>query len=529
MSEALAQRATTTATPESGHAKTAVMLDTWRYQLKRLELGKLRRRYIRWGVHPDARKQPAADLPIEALPLPSRLYLPLQQHIGAPARPVVKVGQRVLKGEIIARSQGNVSAPVHAPTSGTVAAIGDCPAPHPSGLPYPAITIEPDGEDRWSKAEVCADPFALAPADIAARVAAAGIVGMGGATFPAAVKLDLSRTAGLDTLIINGGECEPYLCCDDRIMRERAAAIVDGIRIVAHATGARRVVCGIEDNKPEALAAMRVAASDHPEVRVASVPSRYPMGSEKQLIKTLTGLEVPAGGRPADVGVLVHNVGTCHAVHRALRHGEALVTRVVTVSGAAVTAPRNLEVPLGTLVSELFRHCGGFVTAPARLVMGGPMMGSALHSAEVPVTKGTSGVLALTAEEIERTKPAPCVRCSNCVSACPINLMPLELAAFIRAGDLDGAVARGLRDCMACGSCAYLCPAHLPLVHYFDYAKGELAARDRAKLKQEATRKLAEQRTERLAREAQAKAEAAARRKAEKAKAKAAAAAAPVS
>jgi electron transport complex protein RnfC len=312
-------------------------------------------------------------------------------------------------------------------------------------------------------------------------------------------------------------------------MRERAVAIVDGIRIIAYATGARRVVCGIEDNKPEALAAMRVAASDHPEVRVASVPSRYPMGSEKQLIKTLTGLEVPAGGRPADVGVLVHNVGTCHAVHRALRHGEALVTRVVTVSGGAVAAPRNLEVPLGTLVSELFQYCGGFVTTPARLVMGGPMMGSALPSAEVPVTKGTSGVLALTAEETERNKPAPCVRCSTCVSACPINLMPLEMAAFIRAGELEGAVARGLRDCMACGSCAYLCPAHIPLVHYFDYAKGELAARDRAKLKQEATRKLADQRTERLAREAQAKAEAAARRKAEKAKAKAAAASAPVS
>jgi electron transport complex protein RnfC len=205
--------------------------------LKRLDLGELKRRYIRWGVHPDPRKHPAADQPIEAMPLPSRLHVPLQQHVGAPARAVVKLGQQVLKGELIARGQGNVSAPVHAPTSGIIAAIGDCSAPHPSGLPYPAITIEPDREDRWSEAEVCPDPFALAPDEIAARVAAAGIVGMGGATFPSAVKLALGRRKNVETLIVNGGECEPYLSCDDRLMRERADGVVDGMRIIRHATG----------------------------------------------------------------------------------------------------------------------------------------------------------------------------------------------------------------------------------------------------------------------------------------------------
>ncbi len=499
-----------------------------------LALGALKRLSIRWGAHPDARKHPAADRPIEALPLPARLHLPLQQHIGAPAKPVVALGQQVLKGQLIARGQGNVSASLHAPTSGVVSAIDAFAIAHPSGLSAPAISIEADGDDRWVNAPAPDDPFALAPEEVAARVAAAGIVGLGGATFPAAVKLNLSRQGTLDTLVINGGECEPYLSCDDRLMRERAAEVIDGIRIVAHATGAQRILCGIEDNKPEALAAMHEAAHAVaqalsagqvalPQVRVMAVPSRYPMGSEKQLIHTMTGREVPANGRPADVGVLAHNVATCYAVHRALRHGAPLVSRIVTVSGGAVAAPRNLEVPIGTLVSELFAHCGGLLGEPARLVMGGPMMGTQIAHADVPVTKGSGGVLALTRREIERATPVPCIRCTTCVGVCPINLVPLEMAALVRAGELDGAVDLGLRDCIACGTCAYVCPAHLPLVHYFDYAKGELAARDRAKLKQEGTRKLIEQRAARLEREAQEKAEAAARRKAEREKAKAAA------
>jgi electron transport complex protein RnfC len=352
---------------------------------------------------------------------------------------------------------------------------------------------------------------------------------MGGATFPSAVKLALGRRVEVGTLVVNGGECEPYLSCDDRLMRERAADVVDGMRIIRHAIGAKEVLCGIEDNKPEALAAMRAAAAPFGEVRIVAVPSRYPMGSDKQLIQVLTGKEVPADGRAADVGVLVHNVGTANAVHRALRRGEPLISRIVTVNGGAVAAPRNLEVPLGAMLSALLEHCDGLVEPAARLVMGGPMMGNPLLSADVPVIKGTSGILALTRAEVEQGRESPCIRCASCVTACPMNLLPLEMSALIRAGELDAAVGWGLKDCIACGSCSYVCPAHIPLAHYFDHAKGELAARERAKMKQEATRQLAEQRSQRMAREAQEKAEAAARRKAERERAKAAKAAAAAS
>jgi electron transport complex protein RnfC len=294
------------------------------------------------------------------------------------------------------------------------------------------------------------------------------------------------------------------------------------MRVIRHAIGAREILCGIEDNKPEALAAMRAAAAAFGEVKIVALPNRYPMGSDKQLIQVLTGREVPADGRAADVGVLVHNVGTARAVHRAVRRGQPLISRIVTVNGGAVAAPRNLEVPIGALLSELVEACGGCMQEAARLVMGGPMMGHPLPSLDVPVIKGTSGVLALTYAEVEQRREAPCIRCARCVGACPMNLLPLEMSALIRAGELEAAVDWGLKDCIACGSCSYVCPAHIPLVHYFDHAKGELAARERAKLKQEATRQLAEQRIQRMAREAQEKAEAAARRKAERERAKAA-------
>lgn len=479
---------------------------------------------LRGGVHPEGRKSLSAEHPIRRLPLPARLFVPLQQHIGAPATPKVAVGERVLKGQLIAAGQGMVSAPVHAPTSGRVLAIGDHPAPHPSGLPVATITIEADGDDRWQEVETPVYPFALSPEEIDSRVSAAGIVGLGGAAFPSAVKLSLSRRSGVTTLIINGGECEPYLTCDDRLMRERADSVVAGIRLIRHAVAAQRVLVGIEDNKPEAIAALRVAA-EATEVQVVAVPALYPMGSEKQLIQVLTGLEVPAGGRPADIGVLVHNVGTAHALWQAIALGRPLVSRIVTVSGGAVAAPNNLEVSIGTPVQALFEACGGFIEEPARLVLGGPMMGSQLASLQVPVVKGTSGVLALTAREIAALTPAPCIRCSTCVRACPVGLLPLEMAARIRAGDLNGAVELGLKDCIACGSCSYVCPAHIPLVHYFDHAKGDLAARDRHRLKLDATKRLAEERTarlDRIAREREAAARERAARKAAQEAAKAA-------
>lgn len=469
-----------------------------------------------WGVHPDDRKRPAADVAVRKMPMPERLYVPLAQHIGAPAKPLVLVGDKVKKGQLIGEPNGMVSAAIHAPTSGEVVAIGEIVAPHPSALPVLAITIAADGRDEWIETETCADPFALSAAEIGRRVAAAGVVGLGGAAFPSAVKLIGAARAEVGTLIVNGGECEPYLSCDDRLMRDRAHDIVDGIRILAHAAGARKTLVGIEDNKPEAIAAMMAAAAATEGVTVRVVPARYPMGSEKQLILTLTGLEVPANGRPSDVGVVVHNVGTALAVRDAIRFGRALVSRLLTVSGDCAAQPGNIEVPIGALAEDVVAFAGGLKSAPARLLMGGPMMGLQLPSLAVPVIKGTSGLLALSAQEVSARQSGPCIRCGSCMKACPVGLLPLEMNARIVAGNLDAAVSLGLKDCIACGCCAYVCPSRLPLVQGFNHAKGELAAQERTKLRNEATKKMVAARTERIEREAREKAEAAAKRAAER-------------
>ena len=501
---------------------------------------------IRGGVHPDGRKKLTADCPIEDLPMPALLHIPLQQHIGAPATPAVRRGQKVAKGQLLANSQGMISAPVHAPTSGRVVGIGSYPAHHASGLNVRTISLQPDGEDRWSDdVRGVEDPFALDPDEVAARVSAAGIVGMGGATFPSAVKLNLRKRYTLQTLVINGAECEPYLTCDDRLMRERSEDVLDGIRIIAHALGVSRILIGIENNKPEAQKAMEKAiarlspppspwsngapseregaggASCAESIRVARLPTRYPMGSEKHLVQTVTGKETPARGLTADIGVVVHNPATAFAVHEALRQGRPLVSRIMTVTGKAIRRPGNLRVPLGTPVQKLVDHCGGFSVEPSRLVSGGPMMGQPLPGTRVPTVKGSNGLLALTEEETQRREVMPCIRCASCVRACPCGLLPLEMAAHARAGDLEGVVKLGLMDCIGCGSCSYVCPSHIPLVQFFNYAKGEMAQRGRAKQKQTETKRLAEQRTERMEAIKRAKREAMARRKREAAEKKA--------
>jgi electron transport complex protein RnfC len=479
-----------------------------------------------WGVHPQDYKRPAADKAVRILPLPAHLYVPLSQHVGAAARPVVVVGEQVLKGQLLAEAQGNISAPIHAPTSGRVAAIGEVTAPHTSGLPVAAIIIECDGQDRWADLKGVDDPFVLTPQDIAKRVAAAGIVGLGGATFPSSVKLTLGLRSKIDTLIINGSECEPYLSCDDRLMRDSAAEIIAGIRIMLHATAATQALVGIEDNKPEAITAMQAAASGFDAIRICPVPARYPMGSDRQLIVELTGREVPSDARAADVGVIVHNVGTARAVQQAVMLGRPMVTRLMTLNGALVAEPGNYEVPLGMLFDDIFSATGGLKGKPERLVMGGPLMGTLLPHGRIPVVKGTSGVLALSAAEVQAQEPQDCIRCSSCVKACPMGLLPLEMSARIRKDDLAGADEIGLRDCIACGCCAYVCPSRIPLVQYFYHAKSEMSAQGRSKLRQDATKKLAQARSDRLAREAREKAEAAAKRKAERDAAKKAAEAA---
>jgi len=456
---------------------------------------------IRGGIHPQYRKELTGDCAIEALPLPSRLYIPLQQHIGVPAEVLVREGDLVSKGQVIARRQGPVSVNQHAPTSGRVAAVTEISAPHPSGLHQPTIVIEPDGADAWGTlAEPIADPFAVDAQTIEARVAECGIVGMGGAGFPSAVKLNLGIRHRIETLLINGAECEPYLTCDDRVMREHADEVIDGARIMAHALGAPKIVVAIEENKPQALAIMTAAAQAHTNMEVVAVPTKYPMGSERHLTLAITGRETPARKLTADLGVVVHNVATARAVHHAVRHGHPLVARVVTVSGQALRTPKNVEAPIGATVSDLIAFCGGFAQRPERLVQGGPMMGALLPGTDVPVVKSTSGILALTAAEINDRPADPCVRCGSCVAICACGLVPVEIAAHIRHDDLDGAARLGLMDCVSCGSCSWVCPSHIPLVHYFNYAKGALNAQERERRKSERTKTLVEARAARVER-----------------------------
>lgn len=456
---------------------------------------------IRGGIHPEYRKERTSERVIETLPLPHRLYIPLQQHIGAPAEILVSEGDQVKKGQVIARRHGQISAHHHASTSGRVIAVTEIPAPHPSGLPQPTIVIEPDERGEWCVLpDPIPDPFAVTPEVIEDRVAESGIVGMGGATFPAAVKLQLGIRHRIDTLLVNGAECEPYLTCDDRLMREYADEIIDGARIMAYALGAPRIVVAIEENKPQALETMRVAASTFPQIEVVAVPVKYPMGSERHLTLAITGRETPARRLTADLGVVVHNVATARAVHQAVRLGRPLIDRVVTVSGGAIREPKNIAAPIGARVSDLIDFCGGFSQRPECLIQGGPMMGIHLPGLDVPVVKGTSGILALTADEINERQADPCIRCGSCVSICACGLTPVELAAHIRHDDLEGAAKLGVMDCVSCGSCSWVCPSHIPLVHYFNYAKGALHAQEREHRKTERTKSLVEAHAARLER-----------------------------
>ncbi|MEI6068938.1 MAG: electron transport complex subunit RsxC [Methylococcaceae bacterium] len=459
---------------------------------------------IRGGVHAEQNKaQTATQNIVYHFPLPKKLYIPLQQHVGKPAEPLIRVGDKVLKGQLLAYSQGLISAPVHAPSSGVILDVNDYPAPHPSALPIRMIVLETDGKDEWLETRPVDDPFQLTPEDISSRVGAAGIVGLGGATFPTAVKLNMGRENQIDTLIINGAECEPYLSCDDRLMQERAEQIIDGVRLMLHGMGTEGAVVAIEDNKPQAYLAMQAAAKPYPLIKVMQIPTRYPMGWDRQLIRYVTGKEVPVGCRSSEIGVSIHNVGTAHAVHKALRYGQPLVSRVITVSGGAVAKPMNVEVPLGTLISELFDFCQVNMEQTARIIMGGPMMGDALPHTGLPTVKATSGVLALTQNELKNTDEQPCIRCASCISVCPAGLRPLDMANNIRINQLDVAVDLGLKDCISCGCCSYICPSNIPLVQYFKYASGEVVARQQAQHKSEQTKRLIDDRNARMERIAQ--------------------------
>lgn len=454
---------------------------------------------LRGGIHTEERKQITSSRQIVTdFPMPKKLYIPVQQHVGKPAEPVVKVGDKVLKGQLIAYSQGVISAPIHAPTSGVIIDVKDFPAPHPSVLPVRTVVIESDGQEQWLESILPDDPFLLEPEEICSRVGGAGVVGLGGAVFPSAVKLNLGRKNNIHTLLINAGECEPYLTCDDRLMQERADEIVSGIRLMLRGMEAPKAIVGIEDNKPEAFLAMQNACRAFDNISVQQAPARYPMGWDRQMLRYLTGLEIPADGRATDIGVVVHNVSTAYAVYKAICLGQPLISRVVTISGGAVANPVNVEIPIGALMSEVLAFCGLEKSKMARLVMGGPMMGDALPHADVPVVKACNGILALSREEIEEPQTQPCIRCSSCVTVCPVGLLPLEMASRIRANQLDAAVDLGLKDCISCGSCSYICPSSIPLVHYFKFASGELVKRQQAEHKAEQTKRLMNDRNDRM-------------------------------
>ncbi|NWG30764.1 MAG: electron transport complex subunit RsxC [Rhodocyclaceae bacterium] len=429
------------------------------------------------GVKPDSHKEESARTPIVPAPLPPLLVVPFRQSATGGVDIRVQAGEQVLKGQCIGSAEGPFGTCVHAPTSGKVVAIESRTLPHPSALAAPCAIIEADGTETWRE-RVPLDPYATDPAQLRARIREAGIVGLGGAVFPSHVKMN----ARIDTLVINGAECEPWITCDDRLMRERAPTIVAGAAIIAHLMGAKRILIGIEDNKPDAAAAMRaaVAAVGQGEMQVISVPTRYPAGGEKQLIRVLTGIEIPYGKLGPDFGVQCFNVGTAHAVARAVLHDEPLITRVVTLAGNYVR-PGNVEAPIGTPIDALLA-LGEPKADTDRIVMGGPMMGFVLPDTSLPVVKATNCLLAMSPTLFPPSPPEmPCIRCGACTRVCPMVLQPHELYWHARAKNFGKAQEYHLFDCIECGCCAYVCPAHIPLVDYYRFAKAEIRAREREK------------------------------------------------
>ncbi len=430
------------------------------------------------GLKLNGHKSLSSESQIRRANLPPFLVLPLLQHIGEPTEAVVEIGEKVLKGQVIGHCREKncslkMSTPIHASSSGTVVAIENRPVPHPSGLTAPCIVIETDGEDKWIECTPIADYSTLSPTELLHHIAKAGIVGLGGAGFPAHIKLN---SKSIDTLIINGAECEPYITCDDRLMREYPQDIIAGAQIIRHILGGtKRCVIAVEDNKPEAYQALSKAAEEQ-DVEIELIPTRYPTGGERQLIQVLTGKEIGRAELPAKRGIVVHNVKTARAVYRAIQHGRPLVSRIVTVTGEGVENPQNFEVPFGTLISFLIEECGRSKAGIEKLIMGGPMMGFGLANEEYPIIKTTNCIIASPAENIEKSPEMPCIRCGACAQVCPVNLLPQQLYWHAKAKDFKKAQNYHIFDCIDCGCCAHVCPSHIPLVSYYRYAKAEIRA-----------------------------------------------------
>lgn len=430
------------------------------------------------GIHPPEEKQYTEHLEIERAPLPARAVIPLQQHIGAPCEPLVKAKDEVQTGQKIGGPKGFVSAPVHASISGTVTAVA--PMPHPIGREVLSVVIASDGADRWVQGITeTEDPLSLGPDQIKAKIQEAGIVGMGGATFPTHVKLSPPKEKPIDHVIINGVECEPFLTADHRLMLESPEEILGGLKILMKVLGVSRGAIGIELNKPDAIRKIMEVTASEEAIDVFPLRVKYPQGAEKQLIKAILNREVPSGGLPMDVGVVVHNVGTAASVYRAVRFGVPLIERVTTVTGPGINHPRNLRVRIGTPFSEVLDFCGGLKGKTGKVISGGPMMGIAQYSLDVPVIKGTSGILVFRDQDLRLTDSNPCIRCGRCIEACPMQINPSLLGIYVEAGEMGKLEINHVLDCIECGSCAFICPAKRPLVHLLRYGKAEVLAKKR--------------------------------------------------
>ena len=458
------------------------------------------------GVHPPENKTQSTQLPIGQLPIPEKIVLPLRQHVGNIPKVMVQVGDYVLKGQLIAEAEGTVSAAIHASTSGVISAIEDAIIPHPSGLPDRCIVITPDGKDQWIEKT----PQDWRNADRKALVASlrlSGIVGLGGATFPTHIKLRADGKSGVHTLVINAAECEPFISCDDMLMRERADEIVKGITIAQYLLGAENVIIGIEDNKPEAAKAMQAAINDHASMQVKIVPTLYPSGDARRLVHLLLGTEIPHDKRSTEVGLQVFNVATVVALYRYFELGEPSISRIVSMTGN-VQNPQNFEVLFGTPMLHLVKNAGGEKANTTHFIMGGPMMGFDLPSADVPITKAANCIIAASPNLFAPPPPAmPCIRCARCADACPVNLQPQELYWFAKSDNFEKANDYKLFDCIECGACSYVCPSNIPLVQYYRYAKSEIIALDKAKEAADLARERNDFRLARIEREKQERAQ----------------------
>lgn len=428
------------------------------------------------GIHPVDEKRLTAYIPIEEIKPPAKVVIPLSQHIGAPCEPLVKIGDIVKKYQKVGEPKGFVSGPVHSSISGKVIAIGRFP--HPSGNQSNSIVIESDGKDESVDGlKEHKDYLNLDPKEFRDIILNAGIVGMGGATFPTHVKLSPPKGKKINTVILNGAECEPYLTADDRLMVEMPYEVVEGMKILMHIMEVKEGYIGIEDDKPGAIDAIGKAASGT-AIRVISLKKKYPQGAEKQLIKSILGKEVPSGGLPMDIGVVVQNVGTAVAVYNAVRYGIPLIERIVTITGHAIKKPGNFKIRIGTLLEHVITECGGFIDGfignPGKIIFGGPLMGIAQYSLHVPILKGTSGILIVPKEEVLLEDFRACIRCGRCVAACPIRLLPNMYSIIAEVGKPKEAEKFYILDCIECGCCTYVCPSRRPIVHQIRYIKAEM-------------------------------------------------------